>query len=192
MIRELSSPHQRFLAVGLFVAMLSALIAATVWPVWSTNGAYQARIDLVQAQLGKLHANAAAHEQLRPRLEQLKRSKLSNAHYLQSGTEAVAAAELQRIVKRVAGSHGVQVLSTQILPASQESDFVRVALRVRMRGNLTSIVESLYAIESNGTFLFLDNVAIRNAGRRRSVGQITLDQFDTNFDLAGYMPEIAR
>ena len=145
------------------------------------------RIDDMQQRLHVLRAGSAADEKLRPRLEQLRQSQLSNGHYLTSGTESVAAAELQRIVKQITGNNETQILSTQILPPSQEEQFVRVALKVRMRGELTGIVGTLYDIESNGTFLFMDNVSIRDSARRRSSRQ-GADMFDADFDLIAYMP----
>ena len=188
MIEQLSKMDQRRLAVTLLAVFLGAVLLVTVLPVWSANAAYQTRIDRIQEQLQELRADAAADESLRPRFEQLRQSQLSDGHYLKSGTEAVAAAELQRIVKRITGSNGTQILSTQILPSSQEEDFVRVALKVRMRGTLTGIVESIYDVESSTTFLFMDNVSIRDSARRRSIRQRVGDQFDTDFDLIAYMP----
>lgn len=189
MIEQLSKADQRRLAVALLAVFFAAVLLVTVLPVWSANATYQNRIDDIQEQLQELRANAAADENLRPRFEQLRKSQMSDGHYLKSGTEAVAAAELQRIVKRITANNGTQILSTQILPHSQEEDFVRVALKVRMRGTLTGIVGSIYDIESSLTFLFMDKVSIRNSARRRSVRQRTSNQFDTNFDLIAYMPE---
>jgi len=188
MIEQLSKKNQRHLAAALLSVFLGAVLAVTVLPVWSANARYQTRIDRIQQQLQELRADAAADESLRPRFEQLRQLQLSDGHYLKSGTEAVAAAELQRIVKRITGNNGTQILSTQILPSSQEEDFVRVALKVRMRGTLTGIVESIYDMESSVTFLFMDNVSIRDSARRRSLRQSVSNQFDTDFELIAYMP----
>jgi len=188
MTEYLAKLNQQYLAVGILVALIGGLVFTAVWPVWSANTSYQDRIDTVAAQLGRLRGNAVADEKLRPRLEQLRQSQLSDGHYLKSGTEAVAAAELQRMVKSIAGNNATALLSTQILPASAEEDFVRVALKVRIRGPLTGIVGSIHQIESYPTFLFLDNVSIRHSARRRTIMQGVSDQFDGEFDLIGYMP----
>jgi general secretion pathway protein M len=188
MIDHLSSLSQRNLAVGLLISVISCLVLTAVWPIWSANNAYQARIDTVVSELSRLRSHAAADKQLRPRLEQLRKSQLADGYYLKSGTEAVAAAELQRIIKEITGRNGTQILSTQILPAVSEQDFTRVALRVRARGRLTGIIESVYEIESYRTFLFLDNVSIRHSARGGTTLQGVSNQFDSEFDLIGYMP----
>ena len=79
------------------------------------------------------------------------------------------------------------MLSTQILPATKESDFTRVALKVRMRGTLDNLVKVFHALETGQPYLFLDNVSVRKLGRRRpnmAAGQ----GLDVDFDLIGYMP----
>jgi len=189
MIEQLPKKNQQQLAVALLTAFLGAVVLVTVLPIWSANASYRTRIDQTQEQLRAYRADAAADETLRPRFEQLRRSQLSDGHFLTSGTEAVAAAELQRIVKRITASNGTQVLSTQILPASREDDFTRVALKVRIRGALTGIVGSIYEIESNATFLFMNNLSIRDNARRRTSRQSVGNQFETDFDLIAYMPE---
>lgn len=188
MIDSLSKKHQRQLAVALLAVLLGAVLLVTVLPVWSANASYRTRIYQVQERLHALRADAVADKNLQPRYEQLRRSQLSDGHFLRSGTEAVAAAELQRIVKRITANNGTQVLSTQILPSAREEEFVRVALKVRMRGALTGIVGSIYDIESNATFLFMDNVSIRDSARRRLSRQHVGNQFDTDFELIAYMP----
>ena len=188
MMEQLSKKNQQQLAVAILAVFLGVVLLVTVLPVWSANASYQADIDRIQKQLSAFRTDAAVDEKLQPRFEHLRQSQLSDGHYLKSGTEAVAAAELQRIVKRITGKNGTEILSTQILPSSQEQDFVRVALKVRVRGTLTGIVQSFYDIESNSAFLFMDNVSIRDSARRRSIRQSVRNQFDTDFDLIAYMP----
>ena len=188
MMEQLSKKNQQQLAVAILAVFVGVVLLVTVLPVWSANAKYQADIDRIQKQLSALRADAAADEKLQPRFEHLRQSQLSDGHYLKSGTEAVAAAELQRIVKRITGKNGTEILSIQILPSSQEEDFVRVALKVRVRGMLTGIVQSFYDIESNATFLFMDNASIRDSARRRSIRQSASNRFDADFDLIAYMP----
>jgi len=191
MMERLSTKSRQQLAVTILALSLCAALLVTVLPVWSANVFYEDQIDHIQVQLRELRADAAADEKLRPRLEQLRRSQLSDGHYLKSNTESVAAAELQRIVSRIAGNNATQILSTQILPSSQEEEFVRVALKVRMRGALTGVVETIYDIESNATFLFMDKLSIRDSARRRTNRPRASDQFDADFDLIAYMPGAA-
>ena len=108
--------------------------------------------------------------------------------YLDGGdTPAVAGAELQRLVKTITAANQTQIVSTQILPIGEEQGFVRVALKVRLRGTLPAILKSFYDIETDDIYMFLGNVALRDNRIGRS--EPHLRQMDAEFDLVAYMPE---
>ena len=190
MIAALNEKQQRRLAIAIFVVFGAAVLAVTVLPLWFANAAHQAKIDQMQNQLQRFHQVADVDGNLRPEFERLKRSLLSDGHYLQSDTVAVAGAELQRMIKVITTANQAQVLSTQILPAGQEQGFIRVTIKVRLRGTLPAILQSLYDLETNEVFLFLDNVSLRDsAGQRRST-QFQVKQADADFDLIAFMPAL--
>ena len=186
MISTLSTKQQRHLASAILATALLAIFSATVLPIWFANSARQADITSLQQRLYRLQHMADEGVSLRPRLEQMKREKINNGHYLKGNTETVAAAELQRLVKTITGRNHVGIASTQILPATEESDFIRVALKVRVRGSLEGLIESFYDIESDRTFLFLDKLSLRDASRRRTRTVTAAKPFDAEFELAAY------
>jgi len=189
MIQKLAHKQQRQLAVGILSTVILLVLAVTVLPVLTVNAAYNTQIKQLQTRLERLRSNVTADEALRPQYEQLVRSQSTTGHHLKSDTEAVAAAELQRIVKRIVSRNDTQILSTQIIPAGEEQGFIRVALKVRLRGSLDGIVQSLYDIEANSTFLFLDKMSIRSSSRRRARNSNPINQFDNEFELIAYMPQ---
>jgi len=189
MIGQLTRHQERKLAVGILGVVVVLLLVLVIVPVWSANASYASQIDQLQTRLQTLRSGAAADAALRPRYEQLVRSHAAAGHHLKSDTEAVAAAELQRIVKTITGNNATQILTTQILPTADEQGFIRVALKVRMRGPLEGIVQSIYDIEASQTFLFLDKLSLRDGARRRIRGTAEVNQFDADLDLIAYMPK---
>ena len=187
-MHTLGKTVQRRLALGLLATIALLVLLTIVLPIWRINAKNSSEIDFLQTRLLALQTRTAADQALRPRHERLLNVLATSGHHLKSDTEAVAAAELQRIVKAIADKNATQVLTTQILPVSEESDFVGVALRVRMRGPLEGMMHSLYDIEANRTFLFIDNLSLRDGARRRMRGGTDVDQFDGEFDLIAYMP----
>jgi len=186
MITTLGARQQRHLAIAILVVALSLLFSATVLPIWSANSARQENIQDLQQRLYRLQHMADEGVSLRPRLEQMKREKLNNGHYLKGNTETIAAAELQRLVKAISSRNHVGVASTQILPATKESDFIRVAVKVRVRGSMQGLVESFYDIESDRTFLFLDKLSLRDASRQSAQAVTAAKPIDAEFELAAY------
>lgn len=179
--------NQRQAALALLGLAVTLVLMITIWPIWSLNSTYDGQIRRISEQLQQLKRRATEDELLQPELERLRQDHLASSHALKSTTEAVAAAELQNMVKRLAGRNGAQVQSTQIVPSREQQGFSRIGLKVRIRGELTSIVDTFYDIESNGVFLFMDDVSIRQGAVRRILGSDPGVQFDSDFELIGYM-----
>ena len=176
----------RKIAAAILAAALLMIFSATVLPLWFANASRQESIHLLQERLVRLQQMTDENVSLGPRLERLKREEINNGHYLKGNTETVAAAELQRLVKSIASQYQVSVTSTQILPAVAESNFVRIGLKVRVRGSMRGLVESIYDIETDKSFLFLDKLVLRDVSRRRIRVATAAKPFDAEFELAGY------
>ena len=189
MIETLDSTQRRLLALAILVLVVAAVFSATVWPVLLANRHYQNTIEHMESRLQQLQRAAAIGEALKPQYETLKRWQASDAQDLKSTSPALAAAELQRLLKRIVAEKDVQVVSAQSLTTRQEAGFDRIALKVRMRGQLESIVQAIYAIETGDPFIFLDNVSVRASRGRRIRGKMPiLQNMNIDMDLIGYMP----
>ena len=190
---ELSGWRSRALALTILLLLLAGLVAAVVLPVWSANRHFDTRIEQMESRLAILRRAASIGAELKAEYDRLQRSQASDIHYLKSRSDALGAAELQRILKRVATPKGAEIISTQILPSKQEEGATRVTLRVRMRGSLETLVGVFYALETGNPYLFLNNVALRGRplARRRVVGMARgvkkLPTLDIDFELSGYM-----
>ena len=187
MIEQLTSKQRKQLAVGMLVVSLLFLFGVTLLPLWFVNASGSEDIRFLQARLAGLQQMADEDVSLRPRLENLKRAQINNGHFLKSSTETRAAAELQRLVKTIAGGNKTIVTRTQILPATEEQGFARIALKVHLRGSMRGIVESIYDIESREPLLFLEDLHLQDTSRRRSAAAIAAKQIDAEFELFAYM-----
>jgi len=191
MIKTIEKQQQRRLAIVMLIIFVGVFFSITALPIWLANTSHQANIDRLHDRLLRFRQVATSDASLRPQYEELKRSQMSVGHYLKSDTVAVAGAELQRMVKDIATANRAQVISTQILPAGQEQGFIRIAIKVRLRGTLQGVLQSIYDIETSEVFLFLDNVSMRDSTPARRPRQLAIKQMDTDFDLIAYMPDIS-
>ena len=189
MIEKLDRKQRRLLALAILLLALALVFSITVLPGLLANQHYRDTIAGLEGRLQQLQRAAAIGDALQPQYEQLKRWKTSDAQYLKSNSAALAAAELQRLVKRIIVSKNAEVVSTQILTTRQEEGFDRVALKVRIRGELENIIQAFYVIETGEPFVFMDNVSVRASRGRRVRGQApTLQTLDIDMELIGYMP----
>ena len=183
----LATNRQRQLAVGLLMAAVLILLSVTALPIWAAHASRDARLADLAERLQRYERVAAHDDELLPQYETLIARQKSSGHHLRSDTPAVAGAELQRLVKSSTSANDTQIASTQIQPFGDELGFVRVTLKVRLRGTLPAILRSFYAIETDDVHMFLENVVLRDnvAGR----AETQLRQMDAEFDLVAYMPE---
>jgi len=189
MIANLDQKQQRQMAVAILVAVVIAVLGVTAGPVWYANASRQAALDQAQERLQGYERVAARDKELLPQYEALRQLQKSAGNQLRSDTAAVAGAELQRRVKDITALHQAQIVSTQILPVASEEGFVRIALRVRLRGVLPSILLSIYDIETNNVHMFLDNLSLRNNAAGLRQRQLLIRPMEAEFDLIAYMPE---
>ena len=190
MMDSLNKTQQRLLAIAILIVVIVSLLVVTLLPIWSVNSAHAERLGQQQQLLWRLERLAGQHDSLRARHQALKQTRTGNGQTLVSDSAAMAAAELQRIVKTTAGKNTVQLMSTQILPSVEEEDFTKIALRVRIHGPLDGLVEAIYDLEAKSLFLFLDNLTMYPASTRRLRTNAATRQFEASFDLVAYMTEL--
>lgn len=189
MISKLDNRQQRQLAIGILAGAVIAVLLMTAGPIWLANASRQATLDDAHERLQRYQQIAARDAELLPQYEALLRKQRSAGNHLRSETSAVAGAELQRLVKAISARNQARILSTQLLPVSEEQGFLRVALKVRLRGNLPAILQSLYDIETDGVFMFVDDVALSDKSPGRSQYRQEIRPMDAEFELVAYMPE---
>jgi len=183
--------QQRLLAITILMVAVVSLLAMILLPIWSVNSTYTGRIEQQQELLARLEKLAAQHDTLRTRHQALQQSRTGSGQTLVSDSPAMAAAELQRIVKTTTGRNAIQLMSTQILPAVEEKDFTKIALRVRIHGPLSGLVEAIYDLEAKSLFLFLDNLTMYPASTRNRLRTGAASRpFEASFDLVAYMTEL--
>ena len=189
MIGKLQKKQSRQLAIGILAGAVIGALAITAGPVWLANASRQAALDDAHERLGRYQQIAARDQELLPQYQALLQKQRAAGNHLRSETSAVAGAELQRLVKAITGGNKAQILSTQLLPVSEEQGFLRVALNDRLRGTLPSILQSLNDIETDDVYMFVDDLALRDNLTGRARQQNIIPPMDAEFELVAYMPE---
>jgi general secretion pathway protein M len=156
----LSARARRALALALAAALLAAAYFAILRPLVQAYRAYDERIAGLRASLEK-HRRAALE---RPRTERLlaehRGREGARPYYLAQSTPALAAAELQRMVKRAVEQGKGELTSLQVLPGQRAEPLREVALRVRARCDARGLQAMLHALESSLPILFVDHLSV--------------------------------
>lgn len=190
-IERLPPRQRRTLALGLLAAVLLLVYASTLQPVISKYVSYRATIKDSLFQIDRLQRSVADIPVLEARLEQLRQQSDAAERYLQHGTPALAAADLQQQIGRIVSSAGGRLVSSQVVRYPGEDGHTGVALRVRLSGDSQMLRQVLHTIESSEEpFLFVDNLDIRSTQARQRRGQPPdlSENLTVIFDLIGYLP----
>lgn len=187
--------RQRFLALGLTVIVL--LVGFEVFDrVWiGKHTYYREHLEDLQGRLQRLNTLLATQEDLEQMLNRIRQDSSTDAYYLPEESPTLAATSLQQRVRQAVESNGGNLVSTQILPVVAEDGFARVAIRVQMTGDTEAVQKMLYTLESARPLVFIDALQVRAQPvrrRRTARGAEELEmQLVTQFELAGYMPEVS-
>lgn len=179
---------RRGLALSLLVIVLAVAAWLVVAPVWEMGADYDNRIAELRHQLQRFTRVAAQQERLMSDLRRLQASGAGDRFYLTGSTSALAAAELQRVAKRIVTSSQGEVVSTQVVATDEDGSVQRVVLRVQMRGDVNTLQRTFHALETGEPYLFLDNVRIRvwRGNVRRRVNDSS-PKLNVAFDLMGFL-----
>ena len=196
MYDTLTPRQSRALALTILMLLVLLVLFAVFYPIWSLNRHYDERLSEQQHQIRLYQRIASQAEHYQSEHRRLKRIRQSDRRYLQSETDSLAKAELQRRVKQVVSSGKGEILSTQVVRKDQEDGFSRVAIRVRMKSTLQDSVAIFHKLEGEKPYLFVDEITIRSrpVARRRlpATKEIrrALELLDIDFQLVGYMKSL--
>jgi general secretion pathway protein M len=182
-------------AFGILLLLLVGLNLAITWPWLRLNGDYNQTLSEISDQILRFQNLVAQEPQLQAQLESLDKEVESASFYVDADTPALAAAALQKQVKTAVDGAGGTLTSTQNLPMKEEGNAHRVAILVRMRGDVDALFKVMYDLEAASPLLFIDNLTVRNrpAPRRRRSRRpepiSTQYSLDVSFELTGYLRE---
>lgn len=182
--------QQRWLAVGLLVLVLSAIVMLVLVPLLSSWLDYREQKTDLLFRLQRQQAIAARQDSVAQNLELLNQQYQQQGYLSNSDTEALASAELQNIVKTAVTEAGGQLTSTQGLPGKTEDDFVRIAVKVRMSGSIEALRAVLHSLDSNVPLLLIDQLDISpvRGVRNRTTNKIDPStQLNVSFQVISFM-----
>ena len=183
----------RLTALLLLGVVVVALDVFVVEPLMAAYARTDQAIAEARDMLARYDRLGAARDGLARQVAQLAEKPENTAYYLTGGTDALAAAELQGKLKTLVESSGGTIGSMQALPAVDEQNLKRVAIRLDMSAPILPLLRVLQGLESGVPLLFVDNLDIQSR-------LISLPQEDAaeqepvlavGFDVYGYLPPVA-
>ncbi|MDD1628587.1 MAG: type II secretion system protein GspM [Methylococcaceae bacterium] len=187
--------QQRWLAVGLLIAVLLVIIFVIIVPVVSKEmELYEAKNNLV-FRLQQYERILAKKDAVIASMAHIKQQHEKQGYFNSQKTDALASAEMQEFIKKAIVDAGGQLSSTQALPVSNKDKFSRITVRVRMTGNSEVLRAVLYKIETSNPLIIIDQIDIRpmRGTRNRITRQIeSSNELNVNFQAVSFMRKQAQ
>lgn len=144
----------------LSVLVFCALLGAGVWLVMQKHGAAAQRIEDIEPR----YARMLGLQQQRNELDKaLQLVKTMRAQYVYPATEdsAQTGNAAQQRTRDIFSSAGLQIISSQVLPAKAEKGMERIPMSVRAEGDLLSLQSALAALSSQSPAILLDELDVQ-------------------------------
>ena len=189
-----NASYQRYLALGLLLLVAILFILGIFWPLLSNGLAYRDEKNNLLFRLQHQQKIAARKDIVANNLEIIKQQFNEQGYFSNRDTEALASADLQNTVKTTVTDAGGQLTSTQGLPGKAEDGFNRIAVRVRMTGNIETLNAVLRAFATAVPVLIVDQLDITPVRGPRNRNNNRVDstaQLNMSFEVVSFM-RIAR
>ena len=195
--RDLLTPalQQRWIAVGLLIAVVLVIILVVLVPVVSKGMELNETKNNLVFRLQQYERILAKKEAVISSMANIKQQHEEQGYFNSQNTDALASAEMQEFIKKAIVDAGGQLSSTQALPVSNKNKFNRITVRVRMTGNSEVLRAVLYKIETSNPLIIIDQIDIRpmRGKRNRVTRQIeSSNELNVNFQAVSFMRKQAE
>ena len=157
------SPRERKLLGWAGAALaLYLLLDLAVLPWWDALGETRAAAEIQARRVGNYRRLLQQQDRTQSELETLRRRTQSlEQALLDSAGDALAGAEIQGLVKDIAGAHGLTIQNSDLAPVEKISPlYSQVATRVGLQGGIHQFVDFMAAMGSGSKILFVEDLRI--------------------------------
>ena len=184
------TPRQHaLLATGLMAVAGGLFYFILVWPALASRAAFHDHLEGLQFQHQKLIETATLAPILEKELAALSSLEIDSSGFLGQKNRGLAAADLQRRLSLIIEEAGGSLISSQVLPATNEDENLlpEITMKMRMRGNIASLREVLESFNTGQPLLFTDNLLVQKRQRGDEPARHDVDKLDIRFDVTAFI-----
>ncbi|WP_411832999.1 type II secretion system protein GspM [Pseudoxanthomonas mexicana] len=189
--------RDRWLALGLLLAVLALAYMALVHPWWSVPLAEaNARIDELRERDQRVRAQLRRAPQVEAQLQQALAQQAQRPGFLPEATVELATAglvqRLEAVVREASpGNRSCAISNQSPLSLPGGDPYPRVAVQVRLRCGMPELTSMLHALETGRPRLFIENLNLLTQVYAYNSQETGGGGLDVSFDLYGYLKPAA-
>ena len=170
----------RLAAIGLLLAVAALIFAAGVLPLARHYTELRADIKGERELLGRFEAFTATKDAVEAMARQSNGVRQSGI-FLPGETDALRAANLQALVRRIAEVEGVRLTSARSLPTEEKDGLRLIGMQAELDAGIAQLQSIILALETHRPYLFVHSLQIAPAGGYRAKG----DTLKVRFAISG-------
>jgi len=162
MMANLSRRERTIIAAGLLVGILLGGWSFVVEPILESNRRVGELVPAREQMLEKRRDLIARRGVIEAELRSLtERLNAVSARFLTSATPAVAASELQKLVKEMAAQANTEVRSERILPPAERGELLEIPVEIAVSGEVRQLVDLLARLDGAPKLLTVQDFRLR-------------------------------
>jgi general secretion pathway protein M len=192
MSEQLNQQQQRWLAIGLLVFVCLLVVMLLIVPIISKGLEYYENKQDLAFRLKRFNQVVSSKDAVLAKISEAREQFQAQGYFSTQKTESLASAELQKFLKKAIATAEGQLTSTQVLPRKDERAFTRIAVKVRMTGDMEVLRSVLYEIETSKPLILVEQLDIRpsRGKRNRKTRKVEVTgKLNINFQVASFMKE---
>ncbi len=162
MMANLSRRERTVIAAGVLVGILLGGWSFVVEPILESNRRagelVPAREQMLEKRRDLIARRGVIEAELRSLTERL---NAVSARFLTSATPAVAASELQKLVKEMAAQANTEVRSERILPPAERGELLEIPVEIAVSGEVRQLVDLLARLDGAPKLLTVQDFRLR-------------------------------
>ncbi len=162
MMANLSRRERTVIAAGVLVGILLGGWSFVVEPILESNrragDLVPAREQMLEKRRDLIARRGVIEAELRSLTERL---NAVSDRFLTSATPAVAASELQKLVKEMAAQANTEVRSERILPPAERGELLEITVEIAVSGEVRQLVDLLARLDGAPKLLTVQDFRLR-------------------------------
>ncbi len=184
---KITDRDKKILLLGGGALLIAALYQWVLTPVLTSQAMVREKLAGKEILLAKTNAKIARKGRLTAKTkvieEEIARAEKGLLH---GKTPSLAAAELQRLLKKIAARGKVKVRSEKIISPIVVGEYQRIPVRVTLKGLVTNLKKVLHQIESNPMIMPISEARIKVINTRNP------SQVEATLTVAGIIKKAAN
>jgi Tfp pilus assembly protein PilO len=164
---NISRRDKQFLTVGALALLLFLVINYIIIPFIQSEREIREGTEQKEVTLEKYERIIAGRAEVEKQLAQVKKKQTQlNAKLLTGSTPSLAAADMQKMLEKIAATHDLEMKSVKVQDGEKQGDLLTIPLEIRLQTDLERTRKFLADIEKSQKYLIVPSLKISVQNQR--------------------------